>query len=308
MPEPLVPKSKHVALEQRVTNIEQSPGGSGGGYSEILKLGRPYPPSPADDVIDAIGFEFTASVDATVNAVRLWTRLPDDAANRQVEANVRLIVNDDDRSNIPITVHKGEFAEATAFLVEPVTITAGDRVGVVIQNYNPGRTPQLLGTYTEAGDDYYGVGYQALSGWFTNVSVGEPLSYTRVAHADTGDTYPAAQLLSTVGAPELLPHALFRRTFGSAQGAQGDGWWLRDGRANLGTLPAVLVQYDGQLYQSQLWPVNPSPATNDPFGAYIPKVGNVSKLGPRSLAWVNGQLLAVSPDGSVYQIPVTPIE
>lgn len=294
---PYPTKAQFLAQTARIDALEQNPGG-GGGYSEIMRLGMPFAPSPTGDVIDAIGFEFVSALSTTVTAVRLWARLPDDAANDQVEANVRLIVNDDDLSNIPITVRKGAFAEVTAYLAGPVTIAADDRVGVVLQNSAPGGSPHLLGGYTEAGGEYYGIGYQELTGYLTNVSVSEPLSYVRVAHADTGDTYPALQLLSTTGTPQLLPHATFRRTFGTPDGAQPAGWTLRDGRTSWGTLPAVVDEFEGRLYEAPLWPVDPATTAKDPFGTYVPVVTSADQIGRRRMAWVNGQLMVTDAQGN----------
>lgn len=315
MPEALVPKSKHTALEQRVVTLEQNPGGGSAGYTETVTLGAQYRPRPNDDVLDVMGYEFTSSVAATITAIRFWARLPPDSAQVFKDAYVRVFLNDDDRSNIPVKVYRGTtFVEALVFLAEPVSVAVGDRVGFALQTYVAGSTPQLLGTYTEAQFDYYGFGYDALNGWIMNASVSEdPVTYVRTPHSETGDVYPVVQFLTTSGRQaDPFPHGRFRRVVAdpAAETQQNgrEGWSLRDGSPTDGTLPGVMVEYNGRIYEALLYPVDLVASPTDPTGLYVPRLAQAAGLTERRMAWVNGQLLAMSPDGGVYQIPVTPLE
>ncbi|WP_155300967.1 hypothetical protein [Deinococcus kurensis] len=273
-------------------------GGVGGGYSETVLFGPPLPPLPTGDAIPTRGLEFVAGTPGTVNAVRFWARLEAASTRPTWELNAELIVNDQFRSSVPVTLTRGRWTQVTAPLSAPVPIETGDRIGVVLQS--PQEVPELLGTYIEAGDDYYALGYAALNGYIDNLSVSEPITYVRTPDADTGGTYPAAQLLTTTGTPPGLPHAPYPTLTGTA-----GAWALVDGRPASGSVPAVQALYDGRIYRAPLWP--DAPSGNDPHGAYVPRVADYTTLRPREWAWWNGNLVVCDPSGATYTLTLTPL-
>ncbi|AWT34590.1 hypothetical protein DM785_02735 [Deinococcus actinosclerus] len=283
----------------RYSDLDGAPdGGAGGGYSETVLFGPPLPPLPTGDAIPTRGLEFVAGTPGTVNAVRFWARLEAASTRPTWDLNAELIVNDQFKSSVPVTLTRGRWTQVTALLTTPVPIETGDRIGVVLQS--PQEVPELLGTYIEAGDDYYALGYAALNGYIDNLSVTEPITYVRTPDGDTGGTYPAAQLLTTTGTPPGLPHAPYPTLTGT-----GGAWALVDGRPTSGSLPAVQALYDGRVYRAPLWP--DAPSGNDPHGAYVPRVANYTTLRPREWAWWNGNLVVCDPSGATYTLTLTPL-
>jgi hypothetical protein len=273
-------------------------GGSGSSYSETVLFGNPTPPSPTGDAIQTRGLEFVASVSGTVNAVRFWARLEAGSTRRTAELNAELIVNDDFRSSVPVTVARGRWTQVTAPLVTPVPIVSGDRVGVVLQSLQ--ELPELLSAYVEANDDYYALGYGQLNGYIDNLSVSEPITYTRTPDGDTGGSYPALQLLTTSGIAPTLPHGTYPAVTGTA-----GAWALVDSRPADGAVPAVQALYDGRIYRAPLWP--DAPSGTDPHGAYVPQVADYTTLRPREWAWWQGNLVVCDPGGTTYTLTLTPL-
>ncbi|AWT34502.1 hypothetical protein DM785_02285 [Deinococcus actinosclerus] len=274
----------------RYADLTGAPDGSaGGGYSETVLFGPPLPPLPSGDAIPTRGLEFVAGTPGTVNAVRFWARLEAASTRPTWELNAELIVNDQFKSSVPVTLTRGRWTQVTALLTTPVPIETGDRIGVVLQS--PQEVPELLGTYIEAGDDSYALGYAALNGYIDNLSVTEPITYVRTPDGDTGGTYPAAQLLTTTGTPPSLPHAPYPTLTGT-----GGAWALVDSRPGDGGLPAVQALYDGRIYRAPLWP--DAPSGNDPHGLYLPQVAAGTTLPPRRLAWRGGQVIATDASGA----------